>query len=49
MTTYMSRDDRRVKLVKDTLRKHSDLSEKVAVNLAGHVLDVLNPIPEKVR
>jgi hypothetical protein len=49
MTTYTSPYDQRVKLVTDTLRQHSNLSEKVAVDLAEHVLNALNHIPEKVR
>jgi hypothetical protein len=46
---YMSGYDQRVKLIKDTLKKHSKLSEKATGELAEHILDALNHIPEKVR
>jgi hypothetical protein len=46
---YMSAYDLRVELVKDTVRKHSKLSEKASHELAEQILDVLNHIPEKVR
>ncbi|TDQ04448.1 DUF6307 family protein [Labedaea rhizosphaerae] len=49
MTTYVSLYERRVKIVSDTLREHSELPEKVAAELAVHVLDVLDHIPEKMR
>jgi hypothetical protein len=52
MTTaveYMSAYDQRVKLIKETLKNHSKLSEKASFELAEHVLDALNHIPEKVR
>jgi hypothetical protein len=46
---YMSAYERRVELVKDTLKAHSKLSDKQAFDLAEHVLDALNHIPENVR
>jgi hypothetical protein len=46
---YMSTYDRRVMLIKDTLKAHSKLSDKASFELAEHVLDALNHIPEKVR
>lgn len=49
MTPYLSRYDQRVKIVKETLRKHSELSDKAAADLAVNVLDVLDHIPEKMR
>lgn len=52
MTTtveYMSRYDQRVKLVNDAVRKHSKLSEKASHELAEHILEALDHIPEKVR
>jgi hypothetical protein len=49
MTTYVSLYDKRVKIVSETLRKHSDLTEEAAAQLAVHVLDVLDHIPEKMR
>jgi hypothetical protein len=48
-TAYVSAYDLRVQLVKDTVRKHSNLSEKASLELTEHILDVLNHIPEKVR
>ncbi|MDT7612687.1 MAG: hypothetical protein QOG20_6455 [Pseudonocardiales bacterium] len=48
-TIYVSVHDQRVALVADALRKHSKLSQKDAVALAGHALDALDHIPEKVR
>jgi hypothetical protein len=48
-TEYMSPYDVRVQLVKDTVRKHSKLGDKASFELAEHILDVLNHIPEKVR
>lgn len=41
--------DRRVELVKETIRDHSKLGDKAAGELAVHVLHVLNSIPERVR
>jgi hypothetical protein len=51
MTTvkYISVYDLRVKLVQDVLTKHSTLSDHVSHELAVHVLDALDHIPEKVR
>jgi hypothetical protein len=51
MTTveYISLYDLRVKLVQDTLTKHSTLSDNTAHNLAVQVLDALDHIPEKRR
>jgi hypothetical protein len=46
---FMSRYDLRVKLVKDTLQKHSKLSDKAATDLAEHVLEALDKIPETQR
>ena len=41
--------DHRVELVKDTITAHSKLGDKAAGDLAVHVLDALDSIPEKVR
>jgi hypothetical protein len=41
--------DVRVRLVQDTLKKHSKLDDKAAADLAVHVLHALSSIPEKVR
>ncbi|MET0136580.1 MAG: DUF6307 family protein [Kibdelosporangium sp.] len=46
---YLSGYDLRVKLIKETVRQHSKLGEKAAGELAEHILDALNHIPEKVR
>ena len=48
-TVYVSRYDQRVKLVAAALTQNSTLTEDVAVELAKHVLDALDHIPEKVR
>jgi Family of unknown function (DUF6307) len=48
-TAYISRHDRRVRLVADALTQNSKLSDKAAVALAKHVLDALDHIPEKIR
>ena len=39
----------RVDLVKDTIVARSKLGDKAAADLAEHVLDALNSIPEKMR
>jgi hypothetical protein len=51
MTTveYISLYDLRVKLVQDTLTKHSGLGDNTSHELAVHVLDALDHIPEKRR
>jgi hypothetical protein len=41
--------DRRIDLVKDTIKAHSKLGDDAAAKLAVHVLHALNSIPEKVR
>jgi hypothetical protein len=48
-TVYISRYDQRVRLVADALTQNSKLTDEAAVELAKHVLDVLDHIPEKVR
>jgi hypothetical protein len=48
-TVYISNHDRRVRLVADALTQNSKLSDKAAVELAKHVLDALDHIPEKIR
>ena len=48
-STYVSLYDKRVELVTATMIEHSELTEKVATELAGHVLYALDHIPEKVR
>jgi hypothetical protein len=47
--TYVSLYDQRVKLVAAALTAHPQLTEKAAVELAGHVLYALDHIPERVR
>jgi hypothetical protein len=46
---YMSLHDQRVKLVQGALKEHSKLSDKASFELAVHVLDALDYMPEKVR
>ncbi|MGB2922922.1 MAG: DUF6307 family protein [Mycobacterium sp.] len=48
-TQIRSPYDRRVELVKDTIKDHSKLGDKAAAELAVHVLHTLNTIPETVR
>ena len=48
-TVYTSRYDRRVRMVADALTQNSKLTDEAAVELAKHVLDALDHIPEKVR
>ena len=48
-TTFRTPYVQRLELVKDTIRTHSKLGDKAAGELAVHVLDALNSIPEKVR
>lgn len=47
--TYASRYDRRVELVQKALKDHSTLDDKTSFDLAVHVLDALDHIPEKAR
>ena len=47
--TFRSPYVQRLELVSDTIRSHSQLGDKAASELAEHVLDALNSIPEKVR
>ena len=46
---YVSLYDLRVKLVQKAIRNHSDLDDKTSFDLAEHVLDALDHIPEKSR
>ncbi len=48
-TEYVSLHDQRAKLIADALTGHSDLTPDAALVLAGHALDALDHIPEKVR
>ena len=48
-TTFRSPYVQRVELVRDTIMSHSKLGDKAASELAEHVLQALNSIPEKVR
>lgn len=47
--SYVSMYDLRVNLVQKALVDHSDLDERTAHDLATHVLDALDHIPEKTR
>jgi len=47
--TYVSLYDRRIQLVQKALRNHSKLGDKTSFNLAIHVLDALDHIPEQTR
>jgi len=46
---YVSIYEQRVKLVADAIVKNSTLDQSAAIELARHVLYVLDRIPEKVR
>ena len=48
-TVYVSRYDQRVKLVADALTQNSKLTDDAAVELAKHVLNALDHIPETIR
>ena len=49
IVTYISRHDQRVRLVADAVTQNSKLTDEAAVELAKHVLDALDHIPEKIR
>jgi len=46
---YVSVHEQRRRLVADAMRRHSDLTEDAALVMAGHALDALDHIPEKLR
>jgi Family of unknown function (DUF6307) len=46
---YVSQYDRRVKLVADTLMRHTKLDEAAALEVAAHILDAIDRTPEKSR
>jgi hypothetical protein len=48
-TTFRSPYVLRLELVRDTITSHSKLGDKEATDLAEHVLQALNSIPEKIR
>ena len=48
-TTLRSPYVQRLELVRDTITSHTKLGDKQASELAEHVLDALNSIPEKIR
>jgi uncharacterized protein DUF6307 len=48
-TVYISHYDRRVRLVADALTQNSKLTDEAALELAKHVLNALDHIPEKIR
>ncbi len=48
-TTLRSPYILRLELVRDTIMSHSKLSNEKASELAEHVLQALNSIPEKMR
>jgi Family of unknown function (DUF6307) len=48
-TTFRSPYVHRLELVRDTITSHTKLGDKEASELAEHVLDALNSIPEKIR
>jgi Family of unknown function (DUF6307) len=48
-STLLSPYELRVRLVQDTLKKHSKIEDSAAGELAVHVLHALNSIPERIR
>jgi Family of unknown function (DUF6307) len=48
-STLISPYEKRLSLVRETLRTHSPLDDAAAGELAVHVLHALNSIPEKLR
>jgi len=48
-TAYVSVHEQRRRLVADAMLGHSELTEEAALALAGHALDALDHIPEKLR
>jgi hypothetical protein len=48
-STYISLYEQRIQLVAHALMQNSKLEEKVATDLAVHVLYAIDHIPEKVR
>lgn len=48
-TLYVSLYEQRLRLVADALVQNSKLKEKVALDLAVHVLYAIDHIPEKLR
>ena len=48
-TKYVSLYDLRVSMVQKALQAHSKLDDKASFDLAVHVLDALDHIPEKAR
>lgn len=47
--TFRTPYDLRLELVKDTITSHSKLGDKAASDLAVHVLQAINSMPEKIR
>ena len=46
---YVSHYDQRVELVADAIKKHAKLGKKAASELAVHILEVIDHVPEKMR
>lgn len=46
---YVSLYDQRVRLVADAVKQNSKLKEAEAIELAVHVLQAIDHVPEKVR
>jgi hypothetical protein len=45
----MSQYEQRVTIVRDIVKSHSKISEKAASEIAVHILQVLDTVPEKLR
>jgi Family of unknown function (DUF6307) len=48
-STLISPYEKRVLLIQETLKSHSKIGDAAAGELAVHVLDALNSIPEQIR
>lgn len=46
---YISMYEQRVRLVQNAMTKHSELDDKTSYELAVHILDALDHIPERRR
>jgi hypothetical protein len=47
--THLSLHDRRVRLIANAARAHSNITEEAAFEIATHAAHALNHIPKKMR
>ncbi|HVK19873.1 MAG TPA: DUF6307 family protein [Actinokineospora sp.] len=48
-TKFVSRYERRVRLVQDIVRKHTELDDTASAALATEMVRVIDTVPEKTR